>query len=278
MTANGDNNARLGAGPSMDRMGYDLMLALAQPGCPVCRLTRQLVGSYLDGISYELVNDVATREKLSKSLGYCAAHGQELLALKDSLGTAIIYNHIFTEVQRILAKRAPGNLTSDALGDKPAAVSGGLLGRLQGWLGNEGSSLGREVGRALADALEPAGPCPACEYSLTTEVLLLDSCVKALANSDFIDAYTRNAGGLCLPHLRGALRRINDVGTVRTLVERQNAFLSSTCAALVEVINKHDYRQADVQRGSEFGAVAASIGHAGGLLPTHLNLPPARGE
>jgi hypothetical protein len=40
---------------------YDLRDALAQPGCPVCRLKADAVKHHLDGLLWESVNDVGVR-------------------------------------------------------------------------------------------------------------------------------------------------------------------------------------------------------------------------
>ncbi len=42
----------------------ELLEALSQPGCPVCRLAQQAVSSYLVHLFYESVNDIDARARL----------------------------------------------------------------------------------------------------------------------------------------------------------------------------------------------------------------------
>ena len=235
-----------------------MLLALGQPGCPVCRATRQAVSTYLEAISYESVNDVSLRERLGRSLGYCAPHGQEWLSLKDSLGTALIYHDVFGRVLTAL----------EAAGSSPgqeSASAASFLGMVQKALGGRSNYDG--LGRAIADALEPSEPCLACRYASEIEQRMVTACAAGLAYRRFREAYQAHDMGLCLPHFRVALRRVVQQPLVSTLVGMQVAHLRRSRADLAEVIRKGDYRYRDEARGEEYQAPARSVEQAAGRLP-----------
>jgi hypothetical protein len=250
----------------MDQAAFEVLLALGQAGCPVCRVTRQAVSAYLEAISYESVNDVSVRERLGRSLGYCAPHGQEWLGLKDSLGTALIYNDVFGRV--LTALEAAGS----SPGQEPPGA-GSLLGMVQKALG--GGSTSNGLGRAIADAIEPSEPCPACRYASEIEQRLVAACVAGLTYKRFREAYQAHDMGLCLLHFRALLRRLTRQPLVSTLVGMQVAHLRRSRADLSEVIRKGDYRYRDEARGEEYQAPARSVEQAAGRLPSQIN-PPGR--
>ncbi len=281
--------------PSLDATAFNLLEALRQPDCPICHLTAQAVSSYLDWTAYESVNDPQVREQLRRALGYCAPHGQQWLGLKDTLATAIIYRDILTELRRVVAPFVAGGQgqvrahtgkeagkaveTEEAVRDTtdgPAdGAAGGIMRKLQTLLSGEQASV--EAGHALADALEPAGPCPACRYTLEVERRLVESCAQALSDERFAQAYRRHPFGLCLPHLRAVLRRASPqiAGMLaRFLLDT----LTDTCARLDEVVRKYDYRFRHEARGHEFEAPARSVRLAAGTLPTGLKLPAGSGR
>jgi len=234
--------------------------------------------SYLGGISYENVNDIGVREELQKSLGYCAVHGQQWLGMKDTLGTAIIYRGVLESVLGVLQVRmTPASDASDANDVEPAGGAKGessLIDRLQSFLGNAGGEhSGTELGRTLARELEPAAPCPACDYTLKLEGSMAGAFAKGLAHREFMDAYRRHEMGLCLPHFRQALCLISAPGLLQAAVQAQEACISRTCTDLTEVIRKNDYRYIDEPKGPEFQAPARSVEQVWGTLSTHLNLP-----
>ncbi len=264
-----------GSAVPMDSTAFNLLDAMRQPGCPICRLVSKMVFSYLDGISYENVNDPGVREELQRSLGYCAVHGQQWLGMRDALGTAIIYKGVLESVLRTLQARvAP---TSEATRGGSAVGATGessLIDRLQSFLGSAGSeNNGTELGRTLARELEASAPCPVCEYTVKLEESMAGAFAKGLAHPSFIQAYRHHNMGLCLPHFRQVLRLVSAPDLLHAAVQVQKACLTRTCAELAEVIRKNDYRYVDEPRGEEFQAPARSVEQAWGTLPTHLSLP-----
>jgi hypothetical protein len=251
----------------MSRATYDLLLAMRNEGCPICHVTRQVVKSYLDAISYESVNDVQVRERIGRALGYCAAHGREWMGLRDAIGTAMIYYDVLGRALKTLDAATD---TTPARFDAQDAV-GGLLGRVQKALrtGQEPKSWGA----ALADALEPAEACPACVISAETEQKMAAACAVGINNAEFAQALGSHASGLCLPHLRAVLCIVPDEHAARSLAAIQAGHLRKTREGLAEVIRKGDYRYRQEARGEESDTPARGVEQAGGSLPTQTNPP-----
>jgi hypothetical protein len=245
------------AAGSLDRTGYDLRLALQQPGCPVCGVTQAAVGRQLEAISYEAVNDPGARERLRASFGYCAAHGRQWWELQNTLGTAIIYRDMCNAARTIIEQ---------------AGAGGGAGGRLRALLRAAGGS---DAGRALARALRPQAPCPGCRQTAESEASACVSFATALKEPSFFDAFAAHAVGLCLPHLRNVAARIGDPALVARMAQAHVARLAATEADLSEVIRKYDYRFNREPHGPEFEAPLRSIEQMGGRLPTLLNGPAA---
>ena len=239
-----------------DKAGYDLYLALRQTGCPICRLTRQAVEHYLDAMSYENVNDVALRAQLRAAQGWCAVHARLWLDQRDALGTAIIYKDVLDNARRTLLQAA--GVAPE--GQEPED----LFGRLRGLVGGGG---GVRPGAPIAQALEPATGCPACEVANTAERGFCGAFTGGLAYPAFLAAYRQHAGGICLPHLRTVLRLVPEPGQVQALVQIQTEHLARTSAALAEVIRKHDARFRQEPRGAEFEAPAQAVEQAAGSVP-----------
>ncbi len=246
-----------GSGPALDRTGDDLLAALEAPSCPVCTVTRRSVRAYLDTISYEAVTDVGVREGLVASLGYCAVHGQEWLAVQNTLGTALIYRDVCAQIARLLADPGAG---------------GGVRGRLQALAG--ALARGTAAGRALAAALQPRAACPACRHSREREAQAVIACAAAFTHPPFFAAFAAHPVGLCLPHLRAVLPRLADAALLVRVVAAHAARVEAIHADLSEVVRKYDYRFTHEPHGSEFAAPAHSVVLASGDLPTLLNLPP----
>jgi hypothetical protein len=239
-----------------DKMGYELFLALRQPGCPICRRTAQAVTRHLETTSYESATDVETRAVLRATQGWCADHAGQWLEQRDALGTALIYKDVLDNVRRALVGAA-GLPAGEA---EPEA----LLTRLRGRASRRG---GLRPGSRIAAALEPQGTCPACTVARETERVTVGTFAGALASAAFLAAYRQHPTGICLPHLRAVLATTPDPALVAALVEAHAALLGRISADLAEVIRKHDYRFRDEERGAEFEAVAQAVAHTAGSLP-----------
>ncbi|MEO8607267.1 MAG: DUF6062 family protein [Chloroflexota bacterium] len=208
---------------------YDFLQYFAQPGCLICNLVERDVAKYLDSLMYEYVNAPITHEAMRASRGLCAQHNGQLVDYGASvLGISILQSVILDEVLKIS-------------GGAPGASGGSALARLRG-------SLRKGVG--LADNLEAAGSCSACDALLKAEQLHVDALAFHIDDTDLADAF-RGSNGLCLPHFRLALRAAPGAAHVEMLVTIQTAIWGNLKAELDEFARKYDINHADESMGAE---------------------------
>lgn len=202
---------------------YDLLEAFPQDGCAVCRLLLRDVDRYLDGLLYEYVNEADTHAAFRSGRGLCNTHSWQLRRYRGgALGSAILCGAALDEVLRTLER--PGPRTGRRL------------------LGNSGA------GAALADALGPQAPCPACQKQ--TEAAARYSLMIATDDARLLGAY-RDSQGLCLPHFRAVLRQANGREAVHKLVDIQREIWQRLYAEVQTFITRQDYRYSAEQAGEE---------------------------
>lgn len=142
----------------------------------------------MESLLYEYVNKGPTHQAFRRARGLCNPHMDLLQAVPgNALGIAILMRATLDEVIRI---------------DRNADPATGSLGRL----------FNRNNTPTRADLLEPDGPCVLCEHMNAVE----DSYIEVLntyREDERLRTGLRNSpGGLCLPHIRIALRRLPDSG------------------------------------------------------------------
>lgn len=139
--------------------------ALAQPGCPLCRLVGKTELHYFEAFFYENVNDPGVHRELLASRGFCHEHTWTIPAAsvtnQSPTGVAIVYERFLTDLRR--------NAASDA--------------QLQRWL-------------------DPDAPCPVCRVRGDTTRSYLTEYARLAAERP--PGGADGAGVLCQPHL-GAL-------------------------------------------------------------------------
>jgi hypothetical protein len=205
--------------------------ACAQPGCPVCRLSLDVVRRYLDSILNEFVNDLGSRSRIREARGYCNEHAWFISeGLGNALGVAIIQNDIVHTVLGILEK--------------------GFRGRKA-----------RQGARDLLERLKATAECTACDHRRRAEDMALKRLVGRLRESEVMDALVRSSG-LCLPHFSRALEWVEDVEGLRQLVSAQRQTLGELREDLVQFIRKNEHRF----RGEGFGKEANSSARATGIV------------
>jgi hypothetical protein len=124
-------------GPALtveDIADLPLAEALAQAGCPMCRLRGRAARRYLESILGESVNDRGFRARLSRDRGFCPAHTREALLVDrlqggGPLGASILF----------------GAIVRDRLAELSAI----------------GTKHGRDSARAI-DSARAAPTCPVC--------------------------------------------------------------------------------------------------------------------
>lgn len=209
---------------------HQVLDALGQEGCPVCRLGLRAVSRHLDVLSYENVNDPRTRSELRAARGFCNWHAWQFAEeIHDGLGTAIIYRDIIGELLDVLGARRQRSRWGGALSRAP------------------------DFPRALADRLAPQQECPACRCLRQSSGRYLDTLIAQIPESAFRARYLAS-DGLCLPHLLTGLRNL--VGPYHDLLTQ--AF-GQRLAALAGTL--------DSGRGpAKSSAVEARVGKAGAII------------
>jgi hypothetical protein len=217
-----------------------LLEALAQPGCPICRLGARAVARALESLAYEQVTDPAVQARFAAALGLCASHGRQLLNRTSSgQGVAILYRAVIAAALRRLEQVS-------------AEPAGGLLSLVRGRRAD-----GPAPGLA---ALSPDAPCPACQVEADAEQRAAQVLLEQLSHPDARSAYERSPG-LCLPHLRLALTlaRPRQRPAAALLLAHAASILRALDQELAEYVRKHDYRFQHEPYGAERDAPARAL-------------------
>jgi hypothetical protein len=206
---------------------YDLRDALADPGCPVCRLTARDGDRYLDSLLDESVNDPAVRDDIRQARGFCRRHAWQLVRPGVALGIAIVHRDLIRTLLRALDGarfQNPPRLSMQRIHEtldaqKPATATADLVSQL-----------------------EPRQACPACVLEAKMENIYLSTLVENLVGEEGLLDGLASSAGLCLPHLRQALTLTRDRAVFVALISSQQAIWRQLEADLGEFIRKSDYR------------------------------------
>ncbi len=241
-----------------DTVYFDLLEAFQQTGCPVCWLVQRDVERSLAHFFYESVNDPDIRARLRKSLGFCRTHAWLSVNARvgDALGIAIIYQDILTNLLR--------DLPSEALPEAPEDVRTDpkIYDRL---LRRTPFRLKKLVDLALK-ALTPRQRCPGCEQEEISTRLAIETLVKSLRKTGFIHGL-KASGGLCIPHLKLALKQVHDPSAYTVLLEISRENLDALRAELAEFIRKNDYRFREEPVGPEGNSWKRAVARVVGEQP-----------
>ncbi len=175
---------------------YDLVEALRQRGCAVCRLLERDSERFLDMLLYEYVTDSTQQAVFRASRGLCAPHSEQMLSLSGyGVGIAVLADTVLWELETIVSQ--------------PLTIDKRLFHR-------------DAPGAALADRLEAERQCPCCESLDGSLSRYAEALAEFARDPTLLDAF-RASDGLCLPHLRAALRQIDKNEDVELLVNIQKA-------------------------------------------------------
>ncbi len=238
--------------PAQTMSFYDLRDALAQPGCPVCRLKADSVARFLDGLLWESVNDPGRRREIRQARGFCPPHAWSLVRTSASLGAAIIARDVLQSVLKTVEGASfqaspPWSVRRmhEALdAGKPAAATAELVAQL-----------------------EPQADCPACVWAEKMEGIYVDGLLGHLLGEEGLLAEYEASDGLCLPHLRLALARVRSRRVFEALVNAQRTIWGRLVAHLDEFIRKNDYRFQGEDWGEERDAWLRAIEALAGARP-----------
>ncbi len=230
---------------------FDLVEAFGQPGCPVCRLIEKDVDIYLHTLLFEGYRFPENHEKFRAGRGLCGPHAWYMAKhYRGALvNMAAYYRGAIAQVARLL-EDAP-----------PAQGERGGFSRLL-----KGAGSGPGAGAALADRLEPDGPCLACLIADSSEERNTRTLGEFISDSRLADAY-RASEGLCLPHFRMALRRAKRPADSGTLAALQRGVWEALLAELDQFREMHDHRHTGEWMGEEgdswLRAIRSMAGGAG---------------
>ena len=199
---------------------FNILGALPQSGCAVCRLGHEAEVKYIRNLLYSKTTTVSTRAELRRARGFCLYHARQLDEIGHALDVSIIYQDILMTVRDLLQKPSPRQVT--------------MWGRR----------------RQLSQALAPEQDCPACLHRAELEVIYLETLLDHLVDPEFVSK-VRASSPLCLAHLRRAIEIVPSAAQFQTLREVQLAHWEPLIAELGEFVRKNDHRFQDLEIGEE---------------------------
>jgi len=159
---------------------YDLLTAFRLEGCPICRLVRLAVDSYLDSLDYEFINDAKVRKDLVVSFGFCKDHAEQWFERPRLLATCILYRDVVAYLGYHL------HLKRRELFEKRSS---------RGWNRRLRSSL-----ENIRRLIKSKPVCPVCDFQQEEEHKYLSALLQGFEDESFEEAYMKSHG-LCLHHL-----------------------------------------------------------------------------
>ncbi|GAB4571675.1 MAG: hypothetical protein Kow0077_09000 [Anaerolineae bacterium] len=220
----------------------DLVEAFRKPGCPVCRITKKDVESFLHSMLFEGYKFPETHERFRAGRGLCNAHAWQL---SESFRGALLNIGLY---YRGALKALLADLESagrPGAGQAASAARSGL-GRL---FGGGGGSADQAPSSPLADALEAPKPCMACEIRATSEALYTRTIGEHISNERLAEAY-RASDGVCVPHLRMVLRAATPADQ-RAIIAIQRGIWEALLADLDQFVEMHDHHHTGEFMGAE---------------------------
>ena len=206
-----------------DIFGYDIVEALRQHGCPLCRVDAIDDRRWVDSFWREGRQDAGTRRRFFAAGGFCRHHAWLL--------------------HRLVATEGSGAAIAD--------VYGSLAERDLAWLDEVRASLDRGR-RRRRTPLRRGSRCPACVAFEEAAERKIHFFVELLAEASVRPHYD-SSEGLCFVHLAAAIERAldTDEDAARFLLDDWRKRLARVRAQLGEFDRKRDYRYAAEPKGDE---------------------------
>ncbi len=265
----------------VDQVKMQLLLAFDQPGCPLCRLRRDVEHSYVLSLLGERFSDDASRRRLRSSLGLCHTHAWTLQALerqvnRTGMATGMLYEELtewVLQVLRAYLAQVPAAGASVAPGGALLPIR--LWRRLKCWVTQRENTRRRALPfmQVLLSQLKPQSGCPACEAGVSGERDAIENLVCGLSDAAFRAAYGAS-DGLCLVHLRSALTAVHSEADACFLVESTLCKLKILTHDLNEFLRKHSWQyhhepKLAWEQASWIRAIAFMVGEAPSDVAEH---------
>lgn len=227
-------SARRQAGGDYRTTLTDLIEALGQPDCAVCRLVNQAVRQHVDVFLYEQMLVIERRDEIRAARGFCSIHAAMLVGGHGRmLGAATLHQDILNDVVRQIdrAMNAPASALKRAF---PIGLRAMLRGVMQ--------------------AVRPRRMCPLCEYERRQEGVTLRALINDINDPALREAFERSSG-LCLPHFQMAVSLPDaPAGNQARLVELERAILAGLKAELDEYLSRRNASRSGEPMGAEADA------------------------
>lgn len=212
---------------------FDLVETFPKPGCAICNLMQRDAQQFIDNLLFEYANEPGLRREFSAGRGVCVEHG--LMLKNNKIGNVIGVTRLYMDTV--------DDLLAILDGTPVGTVEPPPLQRLFG-------ATPKADGAALADLLEPTEGCIACDRLDEYEAMYLEMFDRYILDERFQTAF-RQSNGICLPHFRGALRRIEAPEGVRALVQMQRDIWRSLREEMGVFFEKQNYEHIGEAIGAE---------------------------
>jgi hypothetical protein len=199
---------------------FNILAALPQPGCVICRLGHDVEISHIKDMLYSKTTSIKTRAEMRDARGFCMAHAQQLDQIGHALDLSIIYQDILITLRQALKEPSP----------RKAA---GRRGKAQ-----------------LSSALGAQRECPVCTYREEMIEVYVETFLDHLVEAPFA-AKVEAAAPLCLVHLSQVIENLSTAEQFRTLRDIQLAHWEGLIAELGEFVRKNDHRYQSEPVGRE---------------------------
>lgn len=227
-----------GAGTTTQRQQLtraDLIDAMQQPGCVLCRLAESKSARYVDTLLTDAVMDVEQRDAWRAAKGLCQWHAWMAAASPQSSSSlAILYDDLLHHESTLLAPLTTTHPTS-RWRHQPT-----------------GSRMARHVRRWLQVWKQPRS-CPACHLWEAYERLCLTVLLDAWSDPEMAAAFAQS-GGLCLPHTACLIAHGPVHPHLAAVLAAQQVHWQALQGDLREFLRKQDYRFARESYGREADA------------------------
>lgn len=231
---------------------HELRESLETPGCAICRLVVKAVKRFAAGVVYECANDHGVQQDVLLARGWCNLHAWQL---SDQTGAAFDVAILYRSTLRTMLQTLESYEAQPLQGDQNGPMA---------WLRAAVGSAQAGQTAALAEALAPEGPCPACRLRAQTEKAYLEILLQHIGDAD-ISTRFQQSGGLCWPHFRLTLEQKPTTMQLQALIGLQRAATEHLYTELQEFIRKHDYRYQDEPMTTEGNVWLRVVAQVSGL-------------